>query len=76
MVGDFKLAVTHEKTVTERFHILPLKKHSAHDSVMVTVGLNDQNRIVKAICVETAPDGTVTVPAGGFAKLTYEFEGI
>ena len=46
----------------------------AYDSVMVTVGLNDQKRIMKAIGVETAPDGTVTVPAGGFAKLTYEFE--
>jgi len=45
-----------------------------YDSVMVTVGLNDQKRSVKAVCVETAPDGTVTVPAGGFAKLTYEFE--
>nr|WP_320015995.1 phospholipase A [uncultured Desulfobacter sp.] len=45
-----------------------------YDSVMVTVGLNDQKRIVTALCMETAPDGTVTVPAGGFAKLTYEFE--
>ncbi|WP_319576796.1 phospholipase A [uncultured Desulfobacter sp.] len=45
-----------------------------YDSVMVTVGLNDQTRVVKAICMETAPDGTVTVAAGGFAKLTYEFE--
>lgn len=45
-----------------------------YDSVMVTVGIDDQKRVVKAIGVETAPDGIVTVPAGGFAKLTYEFE--
>ncbi|NDY73190.1 hypothetical protein DO021_03940 [Desulfobacter hydrogenophilus] len=45
-----------------------------YDSVMVTVGIDDQKRVVKAIGMEIAPDGTVTVPAGGFAKLTYEFE--
>lgn len=45
-----------------------------YDSVMVTVEIGDQKRVVKANSVETAPDGTVTVPAGGFAKLIYEFE--
>ncbi|WP_462269638.1 phospholipase A [Desulfobacter sp.] len=45
-----------------------------YDSVMVTLGLNDQAHVVTAICMETAPDGTVTVPAGGFTKLTYAFE--
>jgi len=45
-----------------------------YNSVMVTVALSEQKRLVKAIGVETVPDGTVTVPAGGFAKLTYEFE--
>ncbi|PIE62501.1 MAG: hypothetical protein CSA25_04745 [Desulfobacter postgatei] len=45
-----------------------------YDSVMVRVGLNDQKRLVRAICVETTPDGTVMIPAGGFTKLTYEFE--
>ena len=44
-----------------------------YDSVMVTLGLDDQTRTVKATGVETGPDGTVTVPAGGFSKLTYEF---
>lgn len=45
-----------------------------YDSVKATVSLNDQTRVMTALCMETAPDGTVTVPAGGFAKLTYEFE--
>jgi outer membrane phospholipase A len=45
-----------------------------YDSVMVTLGLDGQTRVVKAIGELTAPDGTATVPAGGFTKLTYEFE--
>ncbi|NWH03754.1 phospholipase A [Desulfobacter latus] len=45
-----------------------------YDSVMVTLRVNEQTHVVRAICMETAPGGTVTLPAGGFAKLTYAFE--
>lgn len=45
-----------------------------YSSVMVMVETDDQKRLVKAMCVESASDGTVTVPAGGFTKLTYELE--
>ncbi len=45
-----------------------------YDSVAVALQLDDQEHIVEAIGVETASDGMVTVPAGGFAKRTYEFK--
>ena len=43
-------------------------------SVMVELSADGQTHSVKAVGVEHNPDGTVTIPAGGFAKLTYEFE--
>nr|WP_319495046.1 phospholipase A [uncultured Desulfobacter sp.] len=43
-------------------------------SVMVALSSEGQTHRVKAVGVKSNPDGTVTIPAGGFAKLTYEFE--
>ncbi len=43
-------------------------------SVMVALKLNGRAQVVEAIGVETGPDRMITVPAGGFAKLTYEFK--
>ncbi|MCG8549958.1 MAG: phospholipase A [Desulfobacterales bacterium] len=45
-----------------------------YGSVMVALKLDGQAQVVEAIGVETGPDRMITVPAGGFAKLTYEFK--
>lgn len=45
-----------------------------YTSVMVSLTSDGQTHHVKAMGAENTPDGTVTIPAGGFAKLTYEFE--
>lgn len=45
-----------------------------YNSVMVSLSADGQTHRVKAMGVGIPPGGTVTVPAAGFAKLTYEFE--
>ncbi len=45
-----------------------------YNSAMVVLSSDGQTHRVKAVGVEIPPGGTVTIPAGGFAKLTYAFE--